>query len=164
MIPKSGCRFLEKIMPNEGPGRDTKGRIRSIACLLRPPHVAGELKQTRQPATWRTRARKSNSLTTRRVRRRPKIEGITEAQRRRGKGLTLIHDYHLAQMNEVRWIMEQVEAGEQSAATLVDAIFSMEMAANYRIFGNPCGRECHMLTLHHTIEDESIFPVSPRGQ
>jgi hypothetical protein len=93
----------------------------------------------------------------------PGIEGITEAQRRRGKGLALIHDYHLTQMNEVRWMMEQVEAGEQSAATLVDAISSMQMAANYRIFGNLCGRECHMLTLHHTIEDESIFPVLREG-
>ncbi len=93
----------------------------------------------------------------------PRIEGITEAQRRHGKRLALIHDYHLAQMNEVRWVMEQVEAGEQSATTLLDAISSMQMAANYRIFGNLCGRECQMLTLHHTIEDESIFPVLGDG-
>jgi Hemerythrin HHE cation binding domain len=89
----------------------------------------------------------------------PKIEGITPAQRRSGKRLALIHNYHLQQMNEVRWVMEQVEAGEQSAAKLLEAISSMQMAANYRLFGNLCGRECQMLTLHHTIEDEHMFPL-----
>ena len=93
----------------------------------------------------------------------PRIEGITEAQRHHGKSLALIHNYHLAQMNEVRRMMERVEAGEQNAATLVDAISSMQMVANYRMFGNLCGRECHMLTLHHAIEDESIFPVLREG-
>ena len=93
----------------------------------------------------------------------PRIEGITEAQRRHGKSLALIHDYHLAQMNEVRSMMERVEAGEQGAAAMVDAISSMQMTANYRKFGNLCGRECHMLALHHSIEDESIFPILREG-
>ena len=88
----------------------------------------------------------------------PKIEGITPAQRRQGQRLALIHEHHLAQMNEVRWVMEQVEAGEQSTQTLLEAISSLQMAANYRVFGNLCCRECQMLTLHHTIEDQSIFP------
>jgi iron-sulfur cluster repair protein YtfE (RIC family) len=93
----------------------------------------------------------------------PKIDGITPAQRSRGKRLAMIHDHHLEQMNQVRWVMEQVEAGAASAATLLDAISSLQMAANYRLFGNLCGRECQMLTLHHTIEDESIFPVLQQG-
>jgi iron-sulfur cluster repair protein YtfE (RIC family) len=93
----------------------------------------------------------------------PKIEGITPAQRLRGKRLALIHDYHLEQTNQVRWVMEQVEAGEESVATLLDAISSLQMTANYRLFGNLCGRECQMLSLHHTIEDESIFPVLQQG-
>jgi hypothetical protein len=93
----------------------------------------------------------------------PKIEGITPAQRRQGKRLALIHEHHLEQMNEVRWVMEQVEAGEQSAETLLEVISSLQMAANYRVFGNLCGRECQMLTLHHTIEDQSIFPALRHG-
>lgn len=93
----------------------------------------------------------------------PKIEGITPAQRRQGKRLALIHEHHVEQMNEVRWVMEQVEAGEQSTETLLEAISSLQMAANYRVFGNLCGRECQMLTLHHTIEDQSIFPELRQG-
>jgi len=93
----------------------------------------------------------------------PKIEGITPAQRLQGKRLALIHAFHLEQMNEVRWVMEQVEAGEQSAAALADAISAMQMAGNYRLFGNLCGRECQMLTLHHAIEDQSMFPALRHG-
>jgi hypothetical protein len=89
----------------------------------------------------------------------PKIEGVTPMQRRVGKRLALIHAHHLEQMNHVRWVMEQLEAGEQNAAKLLDAISSMQMTANYRLFGNLCGRECQMLTLHHTIEDQHMFPA-----
>ena len=38
----------------------------------------------------------------------PKIEGVTPAQRRLGKRLALIHAHHLEQIDQVRWIMEQV--------------------------------------------------------
>ena len=89
----------------------------------------------------------------------PKIASVTAAQRRVGKRLALIHAHHLDQIGQVRRVMEQVEAGEESAATLLDAISSMQMTANYRLFGNLCGRECQMLTLHHMIEDEHMFPA-----
>ncbi len=95
--------------------------------------------------------------------RAPKIEGATPAQRRLGKRLAMIHDHHLEQIDQVRWVMEQVETGEQSAEKLVDAIFSLQMTANYRPFGNLCGRECQMLTLHHTIEDRHMFPALRQG-
>jgi len=60
-------------------------------------------------------------------------------------------------------VMEQVEAGEQSAAALADAISAMRMTGNYRLFGNLCGRECQMLALHHAIEDQSMFPALRHG-
>jgi hypothetical protein len=93
----------------------------------------------------------------------PKIEGITPRQRQSGKRLALIHDYHLAQIDEVRSVMDQVEAGAQSAAALAGAISALQMTANYRLFGKLCGRECRMLTLHHTIEDDSMFPALAGG-
>jgi len=89
----------------------------------------------------------------------PKIEGVTPLQRRLGQRLAMIHEYHLDQVDEVRSVMEEVEAGAESAQTLLDAISSMEMTDNFRLFGNLCGRECRMLTLHHTIEDHTMFPA-----
>jgi iron-sulfur cluster repair protein YtfE (RIC family) len=88
----------------------------------------------------------------------PKIDGVTPEQRRRGRGLQLIHDYHLEHMNEVRRLMDDIATGEKSGAALRDAIASMPMLENYRLFGNLCGRECHLLSLHHSIENASMFP------
>ena len=34
----------------------------------------------------------------------------------------------------------------------------MTMIENYRNFGNLCGRQCQLLEMHQTIEDQSLFP------
>lgn len=89
----------------------------------------------------------------------PKIEGVTAEQRARGRRLALIHDMHLRQLTAVRNVMEQVAAGEASSKTLGEAVSSIRMTHNYRQFGTLCGQECAVLTSHHTIEDQAIFPA-----
>ena len=89
----------------------------------------------------------------------PKIEDVTEAQRRRGRHLADVHRMYLAEIDEVGRILAEVEAGESRASALAKAVQGLEMARNYRVFGTLCGRECHVLTIHHTIEDQQIFPV-----
>lgn len=93
----------------------------------------------------------------------PKIEGVTEAQRRHGRRLAQIHEMHLHQMAYVREVMEQIEAGEKAPEALGEAIDELQMLNYYRAFGNLCGQECQMLTFHHTAEDEYIFPVLMKG-
>ncbi|WP_309085830.1 hemerythrin domain-containing protein [Chelativorans sp.] len=93
----------------------------------------------------------------------PKVEGVTPAQRAHGKRLAMIHNLHLQQMAEVRRVMERIAAGEESVASLGDAVSSLQMAHNYRQFGALCGRECVALTFHHTSEDQLVFPALERG-
>jgi hypothetical protein len=93
----------------------------------------------------------------------PRIEGVTEAQRWHGKRLAQIHEMHLHQMTYVRHVMEHIEAGEEGAEALGEAIGGLQMRNNYRAFGNLCGQECQMLTFHHTAEDEYIFPALMEG-
>lgn len=88
----------------------------------------------------------------------PKIEGVTADQRRLGKRLALFHRYHLQQLQEVAHVMQRVEDGQEALARLSGAISEMQMAANYRNFGNLCGHECQILTFHHSAEDQYIFP------
>jgi iron-sulfur cluster repair protein YtfE (RIC family) len=87
-----------------------------------------------------------------------RIEGVTARQRRHGKRLAMIHGLHLEQMDQVREIMKRIEAGEAKPAELSSAVSSMQMMANYQLFGNLCGRECRNLTFHHTAEDQIVFP------
>lgn len=89
----------------------------------------------------------------------PRIEGATDAHRRRGRHLADIHRMYLAEIEEVGRILTRVETGEKEASELAGAVQGLEMAQNYRVFGTLCGRECHVLTIHHTIEDRQLFPV-----
>ena len=89
----------------------------------------------------------------------PKIPGVTEAQRRQGRRLALFHEMHLRELAKVRRAMAGVFAGEGTAEELLVTISSMQMFGNMRQFGNLCGAACEMLTGHHMIEDQYVFPA-----
>ncbi len=89
----------------------------------------------------------------------PPIPGATQAHRLAGKKLAMIHDMHIAALEETREMMGRVEAGEAQVSELASQMTSIEMISNYRRFGNLCGRECQFLDFHHTSEDTEIFPI-----
>jgi hypothetical protein len=88
----------------------------------------------------------------------PSIEGASDLHRAHGKRLTLFHRYHLQQLAQLRRALDELEKGMGDAAALAEQVGSMAMIENYRRFGSLCGQECQLLTLHHTIEDQEIFP------
>jgi hypothetical protein len=61
----------------------------------------------------------------------PRIEGATEAHRRHGRRLAMIHRLHLQQLAQVRRVMEKVEAGEAGSDTLDGALAGLDMRRNY---------------------------------
>jgi iron-sulfur cluster repair protein YtfE (RIC family) len=89
----------------------------------------------------------------------PKIPGVTDSQRRQGRRLALFHEMHLRELGKVRRAMAGVFAGEGTAEELLVTISSMQMFSNMRQFGNLCGAACEMLTGHHMIEDQYVFPA-----
>ncbi len=89
----------------------------------------------------------------------PKIAGATDQHRRNGRRLALVHEMHLRELSRVNRAMGEVFAGNGSAQTLITSISSMQMIANMRQFGNLCGAACTMLTGHHSIEDQWVFPA-----
>ena len=89
----------------------------------------------------------------------PNIPGVTESQRRQGRRLALFHEMHLRELSKVRRAMAGVFAGEGTAEDLLVTISTMQMFGNMRQFGNLCGAACEMLTGHHMIEDEYVFPA-----
>jgi hypothetical protein len=93
----------------------------------------------------------------------PPIEGASDLHRAHGKRLTLFHRYHLQQLGQLRRALEELEKSDPDkkpgdARDLTKQVGSMAMIENYRRFGSLCGQECQLLTLHHTIEDQEIFP------
>ncbi len=84
----------------------------------------------------------------------PKIAGLTDEQRERGKRLALFHNFHRAQLDMVAGALNRLDAAGVGAS-----VANLQMAANYRNFGNLCGQECEMLSAHHGIEDAYVFPT-----
>lgn len=93
----------------------------------------------------------------------PPIPGANVAHRAHGQRLRLFHRFHLQQLAQLRRALEELGTGSDDDVTgdaeaLTRQVGSMAMLENYRRFGSLCGRECQLLTLHHTIEDQEIFP------
>jgi len=94
----------------------------------------------------------------------PPIPGATEAQRAHGRRLGLYHRYHLDEIAAVRHALDRFLAGLGTAEDVADGVAAMTMIDNYRIFGTLCGRQCQLLEMHHTIEDQSLFPRLRRNE
>lgn len=88
----------------------------------------------------------------------PSIPGVTPAQRAQGRLLRLYHRHHLGELAAVRSALKRLLAGTGSVDAVTDGMASMSMVENYRTFGNLCGSQCHLLQMHHDIEEGSLYP------
>ena len=93
----------------------------------------------------------------------PPIPGATEAQRAHGRRLGLYHRYHLDEIAGVRRALDRFLSGLGTAEDVADGVAAMTMIENTRVFGNLCGRQCQLLEMHHTTEDQSLFPLLRRN-
>ena len=89
----------------------------------------------------------------------PKLPEVSEQDRRQGRQLAVIHRHHLQDIVVARRLLDQIEAGEALPSALAEAVPNMQMAENYRAFGNLCGRECMILNSHHNIEEQHTFVI-----
>lgn len=71
----------------------------------------------------------------------------------------MIHAMHLEELERLGQVVMRIETGDADDRQLAEALAGLSMADNYRVFGNLCGRECQMLTFHHTAEDRMLFPA-----
>jgi Hemerythrin HHE cation binding domain len=88
----------------------------------------------------------------------PPIPGVTPAQRARGRRLALYHRHHLAELAAVRGALDRFLAGTGTVEAVTDGVASMTLTENYRAFGTLCGRQCHLLQMHHDIEEGDMYP------
>ena len=89
----------------------------------------------------------------------PALDGATEAQKLPGRHLKLIHRHHLQQVGQVRRMLDLVAEGAAQPDALREAVGGLDLQESMRLFGNLCGQECEMLTAHHDIESQYLFPA-----
>ncbi|MEN3537202.1 LLM class flavin-dependent oxidoreductase [Microbispora sp. ZYX-F-249] len=92
------------------------------------------------------------------------IAALTPRQQANGRRLVLIHDHLRRELTQIRDALEQVAAGRSDAAALRSMINELTMRQNYWTLGTFCASYCRLLTTHHTIEDEHMFPMLASAQ
>ncbi|GIH61434.1 LLM class flavin-dependent oxidoreductase [Microbispora siamensis] len=92
------------------------------------------------------------------------IAALTPQQQANGRRLVLIHDHLRRELTQIRDALEQVAAGRSDAAALRSLINELTMRQNYWTLGTFCASYCRLLTTHHTIEDEHMFPMLAAAQ
>lgn len=92
----------------------------------------------------------------------PRLEGVTPAQKLAGQHLVEIHNHLRDNMQVLDRLIERASRGEVSAAEVAMETAGLAMVANYRRFGNLCGQYCQFVEMHHSIEDQMIFPAIAR--
>lgn len=94
-----------------------------------------------------------------------RLDGLTEAQRAPGLHLRAVHDHLRDNMLTLGRLIERAASGEASATAVTDEAAGLAMVASYRRFGNLCGQHCQIVNVHHSIEDQAIFPaIAAQGE
>ena len=88
----------------------------------------------------------------------PPIEGASDRDRAAGRQLAMIHRHYLMDLARITKLMERIEAGDAPPAELADIVLHSDMGRNLSAFGTICGQACHVLMMHHNIEEGHMFP------
>jgi hypothetical protein len=75
------------------------------------------------------------------------------------RSLVMIHDHLRSELTQIQQAAVEVGAGVLSAEAARDLINRMTMRQNRWTLGSFCAAYCRVVTMHHTIEDTSMFPA-----
>jgi hemerythrin-like domain-containing protein len=82
----------------------------------------------------------------------------TERGRLIGQHLVDVHDMLRGELTELREILAKVRDGVATAGNARSALNEMALRQNDWTLGAFCSRYCGVVTQHHGLEDEAIFP------
>ena len=88
-----------------------------------------------------------------------RLDGLTDDQRKAGLHLKEVHNHLRDNMLALGRLIERAAAGGATAAEVTAEASALAMVSNYRRFGNLCGQHCQIVNVHHSIEDEAVFPA-----
>lgn len=169
------------------PGQDVQGDLQRFADEVAPALrevVAQARAGARPPATPILEITASNdaplqSARPRRNRTAPQSAALNEDQRPHATSLaggtisaagrqsqeTLlqVHQHLRQELSEILEAAAQVAAGSMTPAQARSVIYRTTMRQNYWTLGAFCAQYCRVVSIHHTIEDQQLFPSLGRG-
>jgi hemerythrin-like domain-containing protein len=81
-----------------------------------------------------------------------------------GRHLVDVHDHLRAELAQLRDIADQVAAGAMDPGTARSHVQAMTLRQNNWTLGLYCESYCRVVTTHHTLEDQSLFPHLRRAE
>jgi hemerythrin-like domain-containing protein len=92
--------------------------------------------------------------------RRPSGTEVTYSETGRlvGRHLVEVHDMLRRELGELQEVLGRVKRGAMSASDARSALNEMALRQNDWALGAFCSRYCGIVTAHHGLEDDSIFP------
>ena len=93
---------------------------------------------------------------------RPRRAGrlaLDPAQQLPGQHLRAIHDIFRGDLRVLLTRLEEVRRGEASVADLRAAVHHLTGRQSLETLGGFCAQFCSFVTLHHTVEDQAMFPA-----
>ncbi|MBD3784256.1 MAG: LLM class flavin-dependent oxidoreductase [Micrococcales bacterium] len=72
--------------------------------------------------------------------------------------LVEVHDHLRAELAQVRDVVDQVARGRMTVGSARSAVNAMTMRQNQWTLGAYCESYCRVVTGHHTLEDQAVFP------
>lgn len=74
-----------------------------------------------------------------------------------------VHDHLRAELGQIRDLVDQVRTGAIDPGAARSAINQMTMRQNNWTLGAYCESYCRLVTTHHTLEDQAVFPRLRHG-
>ncbi|MBO3744844.1 LLM class flavin-dependent oxidoreductase [Streptosporangiaceae bacterium NEAU-GS5] len=84
-------------------------------------------------------------------------------ERANAQQLIDVHDHLRAELAEIRGLVEQVVSGAMDPGLARSQLNTMTMRQNSWTVGAYCSAYCRVVTMHHTIESQSLFPHLKRA-
>jgi len=75
-----------------------------------------------------------------------------------GQQLVAVHDHLRNELNQIQTLVAEVADGSASATHARTAINKMTVRQNNWTVGAYCATYCRLVTTHHTVEDQALFP------
>ncbi|GAB3138903.1 hypothetical protein GCM10027290_07110 [Micromonospora sonneratiae] len=82
----------------------------------------------------------------------------TRHEQAAGQHLIDVHDHLRAELTQLRGIVDQVAAGTMDPGEARSHLNTMTMRQNNWTLGAYCESYCRVVTTHHTLEDQALFP------
>ncbi|MCW2738002.1 hemerythrin domain-containing protein [Nocardioides sp.] len=93
---------------------------------------------------------------------RPRVAGsvdLTPRQRLAGDHLRMIHDHFRGQLAQLTHAVVELRDGTGDVGAVREGLHRLAPALTEQQVSGLCRQVCRFLTMHHSIEDQSMFPA-----